>query len=73
MTDLGSIGLEAIRFRSEGDNDGKAMMADDRRWLIRHVDRLQLDLDQTREAKAEALRVSHVCREHHRREHPDCR
>lgn len=66
--------LTDIRLRAEAPIPRhRITQADkDRRTLVGIVDRLQLDLEQTRDAKAAALITNHLCRDHHAVAHADC-
>lgn len=66
--------LTAIRMRAEAPIPRHRLTQSDkdRRTLLGIVDRLQLDLFQTREAKAAALETNALCRRHHAAAHPDC-
>lgn len=71
---LDPVMLTEIRMRAEAPIPRHRLRQADRdvRWLIGHVDRVTLDLNQTREAKASALLTNHICRDHHALYHADC-
>lgn len=44
----------------------------DVRWCLDYIGTLRREVMELREAKAEALKANHTCREHHHREHIGC-
>lgn len=66
--------LTEIRMRADEPlpRHRRTAIHNDRDWLLGYVDGLQLDLRQTREAKAGALTANHICRDHHALYHGEC-